>query len=283
MLRLAEPHAGVLVNRIVDEEEARELTDRAARLPQLVLTARESADLELIAIGAASPLAGFMGLRDYRSVLEHLRLTDGTPWPIPFTLSVTIAEMAIALRERAAALRDERGRLRAVLEVSDAFVRDPREEARALYGTVDPARRAVADLLSRPAGTLGGRVAVLPGSGACDPLAPREVRSTARSERWVGLRALAAFDGLGCLEPVGGAHPTLIPVPRVSVRCSPGRDAFLQALVLKNFGAQEVLFEYDRVDWQAASPHVAPEDLGIAPVWILPNHSTRAGGAILRH
>jgi sulfate adenylyltransferase len=225
-----------------------------------------------------------MGLRDYRSVLDRLRLADGTPWPVPFTLAVTVAEMAAALRDRAAALRDGRGRLRAVLEVSEAFVRDAREEARALYGTDDPASRAVAYLLSRPSGTLGGRVTVLPPSGTGEPLSPpREVRATARSERWAGLRALAALDGTGCLEPVGGARSALLPVPRVSVRQAPGRDAILQAIVLKNFGAREVLFEHDRADWLAVSPEISPEDLGIAPVWIIANRTSRKGSAAIRH
>jgi ATP sulfurylase len=280
MLRLAEPHAGVLVNRLADDENTGELRDRADQLPQLTLAPREAGDLELIATGAASPLTGFMGARDYRSVLDHLRLADGTPWPVPFTLAVTITEMATVLRYRAAALRDARGRLRAVIEVSDAFVRDPREEARALYGTDDPAHRAVAHLLSRPTGTLGGRLTVLP---ARDPREnrysrPSDVRATARSERWAGLRAVAALDGVGCLEPLGGARPALLSVPRVAVRHAPGRDAFLQAIVLKNFGAREVLFEYDRADWLAASPDLAPEALGIAPVWILTTRTARAFG-----
>jgi hypothetical protein len=53
------------------------------------------------------------------------------------------------------------------------------------------------------------------------------------------------------------------------VRQAPGRDAFLQAIVLKNFGAREVVFEYDRADWLAVSPDLVPEDLGLCPVWVL--------------
>jgi ATP sulfurylase len=280
MFHLAEPHAGVLVNRVALEADAAELHDRAARLPQLTLSACETADLELIAMGAASPLTGFMGLGDFRSVLDRLRLADGTPWPVPFTLAVTITEMAIALRHRAAALRDHRGELRGLIEVADAYVRDPREEALALYGTDDPAHRAVARLLSRPAGTLGGRVSVLPPpESRMNPLSPpREIRAAARAQKWAGLRAVAALEGVGCLEPVGGARPALLPVPRVAVRMAPGRDAFLQAIVLKNFGAREVLFEYDRADWLAVSPDVAPEDLGITPVWIMAARSRASAG-----
>jgi sulfate adenylyltransferase len=279
MSRLAEPHAGILVNRTVDEEDAEALRQRAGNLPAIALARREAADLELIATGAASPLQGFMALRDYRSVLDGLRLADGTPWPIPFTLPVTIPVMAAALRYGAAALHDDTGRLRAIVEVRDAYVRDPREEARALYDTDDPVDRRVARLLARPAGTIGGPVTVLPAPGRPERLrpAPRDVRATARRQRWDGLRGIATLDGGGCLEAVGD-RPALLPVPRVAVRRAPGRDAFLQAIVLKNFGAREVLFEHDRADWLAASPRVVPEDLGIAPIWILAARNERRGG-----
>lgn len=271
MTRLAEPHAGVLVDRFVDVDQAAELRDRAARLPQLTLTAREAADLDLVASGAASPLPGFMGLRDYRSVLERLRLADGTPWPVPVTLSVTVAQMASALHHGAAALRDHRGRLRGVIDVTDAFVRDPREEALALHGSDDREHRGVARLLSLPPGVIGGRILVLPtaeqdGAGA---ILPREVRALARRERWTGLRGVATTDGAGCLEPTGSPHPKLLPVLPVTVRLAPGRDAFLQAIVLKNYGALDVFFEHDRADWLAASPEVLPEDLGITPLWFV--------------
>lgn len=271
MLHLAEPHAGVLVNRLVDDDVAARLRDRAARLPQVVLSEREAIDLDLIAMGAASPLKGFMGVRDHRSVLERLRLADGTPWPVPFTLAVSVEQMAAALRRGAVALRDARGRLRAVMEATDAFVRDPREEARALYGTADPAHEGVAYLLSRPTGSLGGNLSALPVRGARGPhpAPPSDIRATARRQRWSGLRGVATMDGVGCLEPTGGARPALLPLPPVAVRRSPGRDAFLQAIVLKNFGARDVFFECDRADWLAASPDVAPEDLGIAPVWVV--------------
>lgn len=270
MSRLAEPHGGVLVNRTADEGVARALRQRAGSLPAIALAPREAADLELIATGAASPLEGFMGLRDYRSVLDGLRLANGTPWPMPFTLPVTIPVMAAALRHRAAALHDASGRLRAIVEVRDAYVRDPREEARALYGTDDPVDRRVERLLSRPAGTVGGPVTVLPVPGRPErpQPAPGDVRATARRQRWVGLRGAATLDGGGCLEVVGG-RPALLPVPRVAVRHAPGHDAFLQAIVLKNFGAREVLFEHDRADWIAASARVLPEDLGVAPIWVL--------------
>lgn len=271
MTRLSEPHGGILVDRYVDADRAAELRDRAAPLAHLTLTAREVADLDLVASGAASPLSGFMGLRDYRSVLERLRLADGTPWPVPFTLAVTIEQMAAALHHGAAALTDHRRKLRGVIEVNEAFVRDPREEALAMYGTDDRGHRGVAHLLSRPTGILAGRITVLPpserdGAGA---IRPREIRTQARRERWTRLRAVATRDGAGCLEPIGSARPALLPVLPVAVRRAAGRDAFLQAVVLKNYGALDVFFEHDRADWLDASPDLLPEDLGITPLWFV--------------
>jgi sulfate adenylyltransferase len=281
MTRLAEPHAGILVDRHVDMQGAAKLRDRAAGLPQLRLTARETADLDLVASGAASPLSGFMGVRDYRSVLERLRLADGTPWPIPFTLAVTIPQMASVLRHGAAALSDWRGRLRAVIEATDAFVRNPRDEALALYGTADPTHRGVAHLLSRPTGTLGGTIMVLPSfdGDVPEPVSPREVRSLAHRERWSRLMGVATLAGAGCLEPIGSARPALLPVLPVAVRLAPGRDAFLQALVLKNYGALDVFFEHDRADWLAASPDLLPEDLGVTPLWVVSTRQDRRPGA----
>jgi ATP sulfurylase len=271
MTRLAEPHAGILVDRYVDVDQAVALRERAARLPQLTLTARELADLELVASGAASPLSGFMGVRDYRTVLEQLRLADGTPWPVPFTLAVTVEQMASALHRGAAALVDARRRLRGVIEVTEAFVRDPREEALALHGTEDRAHRGVARLFSRPVGAIGGRISVLPSGEPrrAEAMRPREVRALARQERWTRLRGVATTDGSGCLEPSGSARPKLLPVLPVAVRLAPGRDAFLHAIVLKNYGALDVFFEHDRADWLAASPQILPEDLGVTPLWFL--------------
>jgi sulfate adenylyltransferase len=87
MVELIGPYGGRLVDLLVADPGARaELDARAARLRSLQLSERSVHDLELLAVGAFSPLRQFMGEADYRRVVAEMRLADGTPWPVPLTL-----------------------------------------------------------------------------------------------------------------------------------------------------------------------------------------------------
>ena len=85
-MSLVAPHGGKLVNRIVESSAAQSAIKEAAALSALTLSPREQFDLEMIAIGAFSPLTGFMGQADFDSVCKNMRLANGTVWPIPVTL-----------------------------------------------------------------------------------------------------------------------------------------------------------------------------------------------------
>ncbi len=162
MATLVAPHGGVLINRIVPEDQAAALRARAATLPRITLDAREVADVELIANGAASPLTGFLGSADYKRVLSDMRLADGTVWPLPYTLAVDATTAATLKVGGEAALYDETGRLWGTIEVSEIFERDPLEESQAVYRTTDQAHPGVAYLVARPRTLVGGRVTALP-------------------------------------------------------------------------------------------------------------------------
>lgn len=82
------PHGGQLVNRTAEGEEREVLEERIPKMPSVVLNTRELCDLEMIATGALSPLEGFMTGEDYASVLDLMRLTDGSVWTIPVTIAV---------------------------------------------------------------------------------------------------------------------------------------------------------------------------------------------------
>jgi sulfate adenylyltransferase len=85
------PHGGELVNRQAVGEQREQLIEVAPQLASLTLNPWSLSDLELIAIGGFSPLTGFMGEKDYHSVVENLHLSNGLVWSIPITLPVTEA------------------------------------------------------------------------------------------------------------------------------------------------------------------------------------------------
>src|SRR6266511_275254 len=89
------PHGGRLVDRFLHGGAREEARQRASSLKRIALNARTMSDLELIAGGAYSPLQGFMGEADYRSVLHEMRLASGLPW----TLSITLAVKHSALHD----------------------------------------------------------------------------------------------------------------------------------------------------------------------------------------
>src|SRR6202451_288320 len=87
--QLIRPHGGKLINRTLEGRDLEQSLDRAEKLPRLKLNSRQLSDVELIAIGAFSPLTGFMSKKDYENVVDNQRLENGLPWTIPVTLAVT--------------------------------------------------------------------------------------------------------------------------------------------------------------------------------------------------
>src|SRR5438045_8440745 len=88
---LISPYGGRLVDLTTDEGESAELLARASRLPSIQLSERAVCDLELLAVGAFSPLDRFMGSADFERVVDEMRLAGGEVFPIPVTLPVEAA------------------------------------------------------------------------------------------------------------------------------------------------------------------------------------------------
>jgi sulfate adenylyltransferase len=175
---LIEPYGGRLVSLLADDDEREELRARAAELPRVQLTPRALCDLELLATGGFSPLAGFMGRRDYERVLGEMRLADGTLFPLPVTLNV--ARDAGLKLDGEVALADRQNNPLAVLRVEELFAWDREAEARAACGTTDARHPLVAEMNSWGELCASGplRVIELPRCHDFEALrlTPREVR-----------------------------------------------------------------------------------------------------------
>jgi len=138
------PHGGELVDLLVAGDAAQTLREEAANLPKVVVGERELSDLEMLANGALSPLRGFQGERDYRSVLDSMHLADGLAWAIPVVLSLTDEEAKrVGGADSVALLPAEGAEPIAVLRVSEIFKRDKQHEALSVYRTDDEAHPGV--------------------------------------------------------------------------------------------------------------------------------------------
>lgn len=153
------PYGGELVNLVVDDARAAQMKATAKDFASLTLDERGLCDLELLAVGAFSPLRGFLGQGDYERVVAESRLADGTLWPLPITLPVTPGE-GVA-EGRTLALRDVYGNLLAFLHIEEIFAYDKEAEALGAYSSTDRKHPAVAYLDRTPGHYASGRLEVV--------------------------------------------------------------------------------------------------------------------------
>ncbi|WP_199616510.1 sulfate adenylyltransferase [Paenibacillus alkalitolerans] len=157
-----QPHGGTLVNRLAQGQEREDLLNLANSLRKLPVNAWTLSDIDCIAVGAFSPLTGFLREADYRSVLDRMRLADGTVWSIPVTFSVEEKIFGdLIIGEKVALVGASDGIVYAILDVEDKYRVDQKEEAMKVFKTSDPEHPGVAKLFDRPASYVGGEITVL--------------------------------------------------------------------------------------------------------------------------
>lgn len=138
MAHTIKPHGGILKNLYVPKHEIAAKKQEANEYRSWDLNRRQLCDIELILNGAFSPLEGFIGQKDYESVLDTLQLADGTLWPMPITLDVDKAFAEQTQPGSEIALRDPEGVLIAIMQVEDIWQPDKQKEAEKIFETTDP-------------------------------------------------------------------------------------------------------------------------------------------------
>ena len=190
-----------------DEERA-----RAAGLPAIPMTSRETSDLIMLGIGAFTPLSGFMGAADWRSVCDQLCLGDGTFWPIPITLSASAGDAGRLAEGQEVALVDgESGELMGTMRVDERYRIDRHHECQEVFRTTDSAHPGVAKVLRQGEVNLAGPVRVVSEGPFPERyrdlyLRPAETRELFQAKGW---STVAAFQ---TRNPMHRAHEYLAKV-----------------------------------------------------------------------
>lgn len=158
-VELIPPCGGALVNLLMPEDERADAMAYAGRLPSIQISERAICDLEMLAVGAFSPLDRFMGRRDYQSVLDSMRLANGHLFPIPVTLPVDPGPDIHLGQE--IALRDAKNNVLALMVIEEIYPWDPAEMADKVFGSRDPRHPMVAEMSRYGPTNISGRLRVL--------------------------------------------------------------------------------------------------------------------------
>ncbi|MCH1626366.1 sulfate adenylyltransferase [Fredinandcohnia sp. SECRCQ15] len=136
------PHGGKLINKINLAYNYEGIT-KEIDLDNMALS-----DLELIAVGAYSPLDGFLGKKDYESVIQTMRLSNGIPWSIPITLAVSdVIAKKIDIGDKVKLVNDNQ--VYGVIEVKEKYTPNKEVEAFKVFKTTESAHPGVKKLYEK--------------------------------------------------------------------------------------------------------------------------------------
>jgi sulfate adenylyltransferase len=204
------PHGGTLINRALDGAAREAALERAASLPAITVGSVAASDLELIGNGAFSPLAGFMGQADYRSVVDSMRLASGLPWSIPITLAVSRDEADRLEIGSQVSLHDADGRILGMMDLAEKYTYDAQHEAQQVFRTTEEAHPGVARIYAGGEVYLGGEVTVL--NGPADPPFPAHRRTPAETRAIFAEKGWRRVVGFQTRNPIHRAHEYLTKV-----------------------------------------------------------------------
>ncbi len=221
---LIPPCSGKLIDLLATSAELDELKSKACELPSIQLSERATCDLELLAIGAFSPLDRFMNREDYERVIAEMRLGSGQLFPIAVTLP--IAAGAPVKLDKEVALRDAKNEILAVMRVEEIYDWNLDREALGVFGTTDLRHPLVAEMHRWGSTNVSGSLRVLQLPRHYDfgeiRLTPAEARLRLkelgrsnvvafqtrnplhRAHEEITKRAAEAVDGILLLHPVVG-------------------------------------------------------------------------------
>jgi sulfate adenylyltransferase len=155
-----------------------------------------------IGIGLFEPLSGFMGQKDYRSVVDHMKLASGDVWTIPITLDIDQKTFGSLANGDTLILTYNHKRV-ATLLISECFTIDLQNDLMAIYGTYEDEHPGVKKEKIRSPHRIGGRITITDRKILKGSLDPRVTKSYFKKMGW---KTIAGFQ---TRNPIHKAHEYL--------------------------------------------------------------------------
>jgi sulfate adenylyltransferase len=213
MSTLVKPHGSKALKPLLLEGKTLAAErERAATLPKVLISSRETGDLIMLGIGGFTPLEGFMTQADWRGVCDGMKLANGLFWPIPITLSTDKATAdGIKTGADVALVDRESGEIMATMRVTEKYSIDKAHECAAVFKTTDPAHPGVKMVMEQGEVNLAGPVKVLsqgrfPTDFADIYMTPAETRRLFEAKGWT---TVVAFQ---TRNPLHRSHEYLVKI-----------------------------------------------------------------------
>jgi sulfate adenylyltransferase len=147
---------------LLSPAEIAEEKKRAKELTAVTLTSRETADLIMMGIGGFTPLDGFMGHDDWKgSCSDDMKLTDGTFWPIPVTMSVNQGKAdSLKIGQEVLLVDEETEEMMGTMKVTEKYKIDKKWECKQVFTTDEMDHPGVQMVMAQADVNLAGTVKV---------------------------------------------------------------------------------------------------------------------------
>jgi sulfate adenylyltransferase len=190
---MVRPHGGKLINKSVAESALKGALADAPKMKSVTVDTMSVTDIKNIGHGRYSPLEGFIGQNNLKSVLETMRLTSGIAWTVPILLDVSEEEAGNLNEGEDICLKDEDGNPVAILHLKEKYTYPKEVISRAVFGTDDIEHPGVKSTMDKKNVFLGGDIDLIDLSREPFPkynLYPAETREIFEKNGW---KTIAGF------------------------------------------------------------------------------------------
>jgi ATP sulfurylase len=153
---LPKPHGGKIIDRISFNDISKE---EMMNMKRLHVDQNIIMDLEQIAIGSFSPLEGFMDGVTFESVLNQMRLPNGTVWPLPIILQVFESQIGgFEIGDKILLISKEDNEVYGLIELGDIYKINKEQASKKWFLTDSLSHPGVAKFMSGGNYLLGGKI-----------------------------------------------------------------------------------------------------------------------------